>query len=193
MFVSFTPYRSCQSYSCSGELCFFFCPPSTRNQCEDFLLQSLAIADVVPQRRTQRCHAGAHAVMGGPATPHPPETLHHLELRTIPRQPIPEQMGMGRSHLLHAHPTMPGSIINCFAVLYKHSLPYVRHQRQKGTPQPKAEACGLRSIAHHGSRVNPGGSIDHVLAVAALLACPEAGRIDASTLPWIPPSTSYQL
>jgi hypothetical protein len=50
--------------------------------------------------------------MGGPATQHPPETLHHIALRTITRQPIQVQLGRGRSHVLHSRPTRPGSLID---------------------------------------------------------------------------------
>jgi hypothetical protein len=50
--------------------------------------------------------------MRGPTTQHPPEPLNDLALRTITRQPISVQMGIGRYHLLHSRPTMPRGIID---------------------------------------------------------------------------------
>jgi hypothetical protein len=54
-------------------------------------------------------------------------------------------------------------------------------------------AYGLRSSAPQVSRVKTGGSAGPLLAVAALLACPEAGRIEADAFTSTPTSTSYQL
>jgi hypothetical protein len=76
------------------------------------LFHRLEIAESVPERRTQRCHASEQAVRRGPAPPPPPEPLHDIELRTITRQPISVQMGRGRSHVLHTHPTMPRGMID---------------------------------------------------------------------------------
>ena len=53
-----------------------------------------------------------------------------------------------------------------------------------------AGAYGLRSSAHHGSRVNTGESAGPLLAVAARISCTKAGRIDASALTWTRTSTS---
>ena len=49
-----------------------------------------------------------------------------------------------------------------------------------------------RAMYHTLSRVNTGGSPGPLLAVAALIACTEASRIDADALPWTPTSTSYK-
>ena len=50
--------------------------------------------------------------MRGPAAQHPPEALNDIALRTITRQPFHPQLRMGRSHVFHQGPTMPGCMIN---------------------------------------------------------------------------------
>ena len=74
--------------------------------------------------------------MRGPAAQHPPEALNNIELRTITRQPFHPQMRMGRSHLFHQGPTMPGRIINRdddFGILTRRigagNIPEVRRKR----------------------------------------------------------------
>jgi hypothetical protein len=71
---------------------------------------ALDITDIVPERRPQRCHAREQAVMCGPATPHPPEPLNDIKLRTITQQPIYVQMGMGREPVLHSRPQCQGAL-----------------------------------------------------------------------------------
>lgn len=48
----------------------------------------------------------------GSAAQHPPDALHDIALRAIPRQPFHPQMQMSRSHVLQQGPPMPGRIIN---------------------------------------------------------------------------------
>src|SRR5215510_164603 len=67
--------------------------------------------DVVPQRRPHYGQAGEPAIVRGPAASHPPETFHHIELRTITRQPIHLPRWIGGEYLVDHRPPMPRRLI----------------------------------------------------------------------------------
>jgi len=75
-----------------ADFCFFFGLPRTLDEREDLLSHGLEITDIVPERHTQRGHAGEQSVRGSTATEHPPPAFN----QEIPRSLLRGYLAKGR-------------------------------------------------------------------------------------------------
>jgi len=128
------------------------------------------------------------AIVRSPAAQHPPEALNDIELWTITRQPLHPQMRMGRSHLFHQGPSMPGGIINrdndCGILTRRIGTSDVPEVRRKRHLQALLFALARLHFAARRLLQQAGGQLSghhierrHTIHLILVIPCPHGGAI----------------